>query len=40
MRKTVSGQGSYDVILPKFKALIEKRGDKDYYIRVPLQAII
>ncbi|NLW41235.1 MAG: thioether cross-link-forming SCIFF peptide maturase [Tissierellia bacterium] len=33
MRKTVSGQGSYDVILPKFKALIEKRGDKDYYIR-------
>lgn len=27
MRKTVSGQGSYDVILPKFKALIEKSGN-------------
>lgn len=33
MRKTVSGKGSYDIILPKFKDLIKKRGDKDYYIR-------
>lgn len=33
MRKTVSGDGSYDIILPKFKELIEKRGDKEYYIR-------
>ncbi|HSH36632.1 thioether cross-link-forming SCIFF peptide maturase [Schnuerera sp.] len=33
MRKTVTGQGSYDIILPKFKELINKRGDKDYFIR-------
>lgn len=33
MRKTVSGQGSYDIIVPKFKAMVDKRGDKDYYIR-------
>ena len=33
MRKTVSGGGSYDVILPKFQKLVEGRGDKDYYLR-------
>ena len=33
MRKTISGEGSYDIILPKFKRMVEKRGDKDYYIR-------
>lgn len=33
MRKTINGDGSYDVILPKFKNMVEKRGDKDYYIR-------
>jgi uncharacterized protein len=33
MRKTVTGKGSYDVIVPKFKELVKKRGDKDYYIR-------
>lgn len=33
MRKTVTGKGSYDVIVPKFKDLVNKRGDKDYYIR-------
>lgn len=33
MRKTISGDGSYDIILPKFKKMVEKRGDKDYYIR-------
>lgn len=33
MRQTISGEGSYDIILPKFKAMAEKRGDKDYYIR-------
>lgn len=33
MRKTISGTGSYDVILPKFKKLVEGRGDKDYYLR-------
>lgn len=33
MRPTVNGKGSYDIIVPKFKELIEKRGDKEYYIR-------
>ncbi|MDR7856429.1 thioether cross-link-forming SCIFF peptide maturase [Tissierella sp.] len=33
MRKTISGEGSYDIILPKFKEMVDKRGDKDYYIR-------
>ncbi len=33
MRPTVASTGSYDVIVPKFKELISKRGDKDYYIR-------
>ncbi len=33
LRKTVNGQGSYDVILPKFKHFIEKRGNRGYYMR-------
>ncbi|WP_308534048.1 thioether cross-link-forming SCIFF peptide maturase [uncultured Peptoniphilus sp.] len=33
MRPTVGGKGSYDTIIPKFKKLISKRGDKDYFIR-------
>lgn len=33
MRRTVSGKGSYDIILPKFKKLVCSRGDKEYYIR-------
>lgn len=33
MRPTVNGKGSYDVILPKFKKLVEKRGNKQYYLR-------
>ena len=33
MRKTVSGGGSYDVILPKFQKLVSGRGDRDYYLR-------
>lgn len=33
MRSTVSGEGSYDIILPKIKKMVQKRGDKDYYIR-------
>lgn len=33
MRPTVSGKGSFDLIVPKFKKLVEGRGDKDYYIR-------
>lgn len=34
MRPTVNNKGSYDVIMPKFKKLVEKRDkDKYYYIR-------
>lgn len=33
MRPTNSKKGSYDIIVPKFKKLVDKRGDKDYYIR-------
>jgi len=33
-RKTVSGQGSYDVIVPRFRELIAQRDPKrDYYVR-------
>ena len=33
LRKTVNGQGSYDVIVPKFKRFLEKRGERGYYMR-------
>ena len=34
MRPTVSGKGSYDVIMPRFKKLVDGRDrDKDYYMR-------
>ncbi len=33
MRPTMSGQGSYDIILAKIKKMVDKRGEKDYYIR-------
>lgn len=33
LRKNIKGQGSYDIIVPKFKKFVEARGDKDYYIR-------
>ncbi|MGM9607866.1 MAG: thioether cross-link-forming SCIFF peptide maturase [Oscillospiraceae bacterium] len=33
MRVTVNGKGSYDIIMPKFKKLVEGRGDKDFYLR-------
>ena len=33
LRKTVNGQGSYDVIVPKFRHFVERRGNKGYYIR-------
>lgn len=33
MRLTVSGEGSYDVILPNIKKMVQARGDKDYYVR-------
>jgi len=32
-RVDYAGKGSYDVILPKFKRLVEARGGKDYYMR-------
>ena len=32
-RKTITGQGSYDIILPKFKKLVEARQGKNYYMR-------
>lgn len=33
MRKTINGKGTYDIILPKMKSFVEKRGDKSHYIR-------
>ena len=33
LRKTPSGEGSYDTIVPKFKKLVESRGGTGYYIR-------
>lgn len=33
MRPAINGQGTYDVILPKFKKLVAARGDKTYYVR-------
>ncbi len=33
VRKRVDGTGSYDRIMPKYKELVAKRGDKDYYVR-------
>lgn len=33
LRKTPNGKGSYDIILPKFKKLIDARDGKGYYMR-------
>jgi len=33
LRKTISGDGSYDLIVPKIKLLVEKREQKNYYVR-------
>ncbi len=33
IRKTLSGQGSYDVIMPKIKAAVKTRNEKSYFIR-------
>lgn len=33
MRYTLSGGGTYDIIVPKFKKLVDARGDKPYYVR-------
>lgn len=32
-RKTINGKGSYEMILPKFRRLVNARGGKDYYMR-------
>lgn len=32
-RPCVDKSGSYDIIIPKYKKLVDKRGDKDYYVR-------
>ena len=32
-RKDYQGRGSYDVIVPKFREFVKKRGDKSYYMR-------
>ena len=32
-RKTAGGQGSFDVIVPKFQKFVNARGDKSYYMR-------
>lgn len=33
VRRRVDGTGCYDTIMPKFKKLVDQRGDKDYYVR-------
>lgn len=33
MRFTPNNKGSYDTIVPKFQKLVEKRGNKNYYVR-------
>ena len=33
LRKDYTGKGSYDIIVPKFKEFVERRGNKSYYMR-------
>ncbi|MDO5409148.1 MAG: thioether cross-link-forming SCIFF peptide maturase [Lachnospiraceae bacterium] len=33
MRPFPKGAGSYDIIVPKFQNFVQKRGDKDYFVR-------
>ncbi|MBR3802358.1 MAG: thioether cross-link-forming SCIFF peptide maturase [Clostridia bacterium] len=33
LRKDYTGKGSYDIILPKFKEFVKRRGNKSYYMR-------
>ncbi|MBR6684180.1 MAG: thioether cross-link-forming SCIFF peptide maturase, partial [Firmicutes bacterium] len=33
MRCSRNGKGSYDLIVPKFQKMVEKRGDLEYYMR-------
>ena len=32
-RKKINGEGSYDIIVPKFQNFVGKRGNKEYYMR-------
>lgn len=32
-RQTIDGRGSYDMVVPKFQRLVERRGGRSYYIR-------
>ena len=32
LRKDYAGQGSYDLIVPKFQRFVQQRGDRDYYM--------
>ena len=32
-RTTPSGRGSYDTVVPRFQRLVEKRGERSYYMR-------
>ncbi len=33
MRPAINGKGTYDIIVPKFKKLVDGRGNKSYYVR-------
>lgn len=33
LRKTISGQGSYEIIVPKFQEFVKRRGNRNYYVR-------
>ena len=33
LRKNFAGQGSYDMIVPRFRRFVERRGDRSYYMR-------
>lgn len=33
LRVTAGGRGSYDVIVPKYQALLQGRGNREYYVR-------
>ena len=33
LRKTINGQGSYEIIVPKFQEFVKRRGGKNYYVR-------
>lgn len=33
LRHTISGKGSYDLIVPKFQRFVASRGDREYYVR-------